>query len=296
LENRTREGILYGLAAYFWWGLVPIYFRWLGKVSPFDILAHRIAWSAVFLVFLLTITKRWPETLQAMRNPRVLWPLVGSAVLVAYNWLMYILGVHFQMIVQASLGYFILPLVSVALGMIIFGERMRPLQKLAIAFAGAGVAMLTLTAGEFPWLAIALAVSFSFYGMIRKKVPVDGLIGLAVETFVLLPLALMFLAYSYEQRAEWDEPDLLFRLSLSGVVTAIPLLCFGQAARRLPFSMLGFMQYISPSLQFVLAVLLFDEPVRGGWWNYALVWSALLIFTLDSFRWYRQREHAVSGV
>jgi chloramphenicol-sensitive protein RarD len=194
------------------------------------------------------------------------------------------------MIVQASLGYFILPLVSVALGMVIFGERMRRLQRLAIAFASVGVALLTWSAGEFPWLAIALAVSFSFYGMIRKQVPVDGLIGLAVETFVLTPFALLFLANSYTQRGEWDDPELLFKLSLSGIVTAVPLLCFGQAARRLPFSMLGFMQYISPSLQFLLAVVLFEEPVRGGWLNYALVWSALLIFSIDSFRWYRQQD------
>jgi chloramphenicol-sensitive protein RarD len=174
--------------------------------------------------------------------------------------------------------------------MVIFGERMRRLQQLAIIFAVVGVGLLTWSAGEFPWLAIALAVSFSFYGMIRKQVPVDGLVGLAVETFVLLPLALMYLAFSYEQGSEWGEPELLFKLSLSGVVTAIPLLCFGQAARRLPFSMLGFMQYISPSLQFVLAVILFDEPVRGGWLNYALVWTALLVFTLDSFQWYRQQH------
>ena len=295
MQNQTREGILYGLGAYFWWGLVPLYFRWLGKVSPFDILAHRIAWSAVFLVLLLTLTRRWPEALRALRTPSIVWPLVGSAVLVAYNWLMYILGVHFHMIVQASLGYFILPLVSIALGIIIFRERTRPLQQIAIAFAGVGVALLTLVGGEFPWLALALAVSFSFYGMIRKKVPVDGLIGLAVETFVLLPLALCYLAYSFEQGGEWDEPELLFKLSLSGVVTAIPLLCFGQAARRLPFSMLGFMQYISPSLQFLLAVFLFDEPVRGGWWNYGLVWSALLIFTLDSYRWYRRQQQTVQA-
>jgi chloramphenicol-sensitive protein RarD len=293
LQNLTREGILYGLGAYIWWGMMPLYFRWLGKVSPFDILAHRIAWSAVFLVLLVTMTGRWRETLRAIRTRNIVLPLVASAVLVAYNWLMYILGVHFRMVVQASLGYFILPLVSVALGVVIFHERLRPLQQLAIVFAAVGVALLTLTAGEFPWLALALAVSFSFYGMIRKKVPVDGLIGLAVETFVLLPIALAYLAISYEEGSDWVEPGLLFRLSLSGIVTAIPLLCFGQAARRLPFSMLGFMQYISPSLQFLLAVFVLHENVVGGWMNYSLVWAALLIFTLDSVLWYRRQSERV---
>lgn len=286
-RNATRDGFLYGLGAYLWWGLVPLYFRWLGQVEPLDILAHRIAWSGVFLVILLTLTKRWPEITHCFRTPTLIGPLTGSAILVAYNWMMYILGVHLQIIVQSSLGYFILPLVSVALGMLVFHEELRPLQKLAIAVAAAGVGLLTTVAGEFPWLAISLAVSFSFYGMIRKKVPVDGLIGLAVETFVLLPLALAYLAYGYTEKQEVESWDLLAKLSLSGIVTAIPLVCFGQAARRLPFSILGFMQFISPSLQFLLAVFLFGEPVRGGWTNYALVWAALVIFSIDSYRWYR---------
>jgi chloramphenicol-sensitive protein RarD len=167
---------------------------------------------------------------------------------------------------------------------------MRPLQQLAIACACLGVSMLTFEGGEFPWLALAVAVSFSSYGIIRRQVPVDGLIGVAVETIVLLPIALMYLAIVSWQRPQQQDAEVLFKLSLSGIVTAIPLLCFGQAARRLPFSMLGFMQYISPSVQFLLALYLFDEKVKGGWLNYVLVWTALVIFSIDSYRWYRKQE------
>jgi chloramphenicol-sensitive protein RarD len=288
VQNAAREGILYGLVAYLWWGLVPIYFRWLGTVPPLDILAHRIVWSAVFLALILTVSRRWPETIRCLATPRLLIPLTVSAILVAVNWLMYILGVHYQMIVQASLGYFILPLVSVTLGVVIFSERLRRLQQLAIAFAIAGVTLLTWESGEFPWLALGLALSFSVYGLIRKQVPVDGLVGLAVETIVLLPAALAFLAFGSE-RGELEDSTLVFRLSLSGVVTAVPLLCFGQAARRLPLSTLGFMQYVAPSVQFLLAIFLFREEVRGGWFNYGFIWTALVIFTIDSFRVYRQQ-------
>jgi chloramphenicol-sensitive protein RarD len=289
LAGATREGVLYGLAAYGWWGLVPIYFHWLGDTPALDILAHRIAWSVVFLGFILTLTGRWPETIRCLRTPKLLGPLTVSALLVAGNWMLYIFSVEWKMIVQSSLGYFILPLVSIVLGLAIFRERLRPLQILAIAFAGVGVSLLTWEVGTFPWLALGLALSFSVYGMIRKKVPVDGLTGLAVETVVLLPIALTYLAFRYAQQGSVEDLSLLFKLSLSGVVTAVPLLCFGQAARRLPFSMLGFMQYISPSVQFLLAVTLFKETVLGGWLNYGLVWTALAIFLLDSYLGYRRQ-------
>lgn len=290
VQTATREGFLYGLAAYLWWGLVPIYFHWLGPVAPLHILAYRIAWSAVFLGLILTAASRWPQTVRCLATPRLFWPLTASALLVAFNWLMYILAVYLHIIVQASLGYFMLPLVSIVLAMLIFRERMRPLQQLAIAFAFVGVCLLTWTAGTFPWIAIALAVSFAIYGMIRKQVPVDGLVGLTVETIVLLPIALAYIIYAHCEYDDLADAWLLAKLSLSGVVTAVPLLCFGQAARRLPLSMLGFMQYISPSVQFLLAIWLFGETVRGGWLNYGLVWTALVIFSLDSYLAYRRSK------
>ena len=285
----AREGFLYGLGAYIWWGLVPFYFLWLGPFSPLDFVAHRIVWSGVLLGATITLLNRWPDTLRCFRTPKLLVPLCVSAVLVAYNWLIYVLCVVSGEIVQASLGYFILPLLSVFLGLIVFQERLRPLQQVAILFAAVGVVSLAWSAGVFPWLALAIALSFSVYGMIRKKVPVDGLIGLTVETAVLAPIALAYLFLGYWERGETEDAALLFKYSASGVVTAVPLLCFGQAARSLPFAVLGFMQYISPSLQFLLALLLFHERVLGGWYNYGLVWVALLIFSVDSYRWYRQQ-------
>ena len=290
MNHPTREGILYGLGAYVWWGLVPIYFRWLGEISALHILAHRIFWTVIFLAVIISLSRRWTETMRCLTTPRLVGPLIASALLVAGNWLLYILSVELKVIIQASLGYFILPLVSVVLGMVFFGERLRPLQYLAIAFAFTGVALLTWEVGTFPWISLGLAASFSVYGMIRRQVPVDGLIGLTVETIVLLPIALGYLAVVYWQRWEVEDAELLGKLSLSGIVTAIPLLCFGQAARRLPFSVLGFMQYISPSIQFLLAVFLIGETVQGGWLNYILVWTALVIFSLDSYRWFRRRE------
>ncbi|MBI1831203.1 MAG: EamA family transporter RarD [Planctomycetes bacterium] len=290
MQNATREGMLYGLAAYLWWGLVPLYFRWLGPVQPLDILAHRIVWSAVLLAAIITFAGRWPETLRCLRTPKIVLPLTVSAILVAYNWLMYIVGVHLQIIVQASLGYFILPLVSVLFAMLIFHETMRPLQNIAVLVALLGVLRLTWLGGEFPWLALALAVSFSAYGMIRKQVEVDGLIGLTVETFVLLPIAAGYLAIGYCQRMEIEDADLFGKLMLSGIVTAIPLLCFGEAARRLPFATLGFMQFISPTVQMLLAITIFEETATGGWLGYTLVWSALVIFSIDSYLRYRRDE------
>ena len=291
-----REGFWYGLGAYVWWGLVPFYFFWLNqsaKFPPLEFVAHRIVWSALLLGFVLTVTRRWPTARICLTTPRLILPLFASAVLVGGNWLIYVLCVDNDTIVQASLGYFILPLVNLLFGLVIFRERVRPLQCLAVAIASTGVVSIGIAIGTTPWLALGLAASFSLYGLIRKQVPVDGLIGLAIETFVLLPIVLVYLAIVYLHRMEIEEPLLLFKLSMSGIVTAVPLLCFGQAARRLPFAMLGFMQYISPSLQFLLALVLFDETVVGGWHNFGIVWIALLIFSFDSYLWFRQREPRV---
>lgn len=291
MPHQARDGFLYGLTAYVWWGLVPLYFAWLGSYPPYDFVAHRILWSALFLGLILTCTRRWPETLRCLTTPKLIRPLGASAFLVAANWLGYVLCVENRLIVQASLGFFVLPLVNVALGLLVLRERPRILQTLAIGVALLGVSVLTSAYGEVPWLALALAVSFAFYGLIRKQVPVDGLTGVAVETIVLLPLTSIYLAVAYLYRLEVEEPALFCKLSLSGVVTAVPLLCFGQAARRLPFTTLGFMQYISPSLQFWLAITLFAEPVED-WTGYLIVWTALVVFSIDSYREYRTQPGA----
>lgn len=293
MTSSTREGFLYGLVAYVWWGLVPFYFLWLGPFVAGDFVAHRIVWSAVFLGILILFLRRGHETLRVFRDPKLFVPLCISAVLVAYNWLMYVFCVATGEIVQASLGYFILPLLSVFLGLIVFHERLRPFQQAAILVAAASVISLTWAAGVFPAQAFAIALSFSVYAMIRKKVPVDGLIGVTIETLVLAPVALAYLLWSYWERGETEDALTLIKLAVSGVVTAVPLLCFGQAARRLPFAMLGFMQYISPSLQFLIALWLFHEKVMGGWFNYGLVWLALAIFSIDSYFQFRRQQEPI---
>ena len=291
-----RAGLLYGLAAYGWWGLVPLYFKTIADLPAVEILAHRIVWSVVFLLIILAWAKRWQDVARCFRDRRLLLTLFGSTVLIAVNWLVYIHGVISGQLVQASLGYFILPLVSIALGMIWFKERLRRLQLAAVVVAAAGVLELTRARGELPWIALVLALSFGFYGLLRKRAPVDGLVGLSVEVLLLLPAAAGYLIYlgltgSLTLGARDATTDLL--LFASGIVTAVPLLCFGQAARKLQLSTLGFLQYLSPTLALVLAVALYGEEFRAQEAvSFGLIWVALAIYSFDLLRTLRRTESA----
>jgi chloramphenicol-sensitive protein RarD len=287
-RNTAREGLLYGLGAYVSWGLVPLYFSPLSRhVPPGEILAHRVVWTLVFLAVIITAAGRWGDLARCLRSRKLLLALTLSAFLIAANWFVYILCVAWGRIVHASLGYFLNPLVSVLLGMIVFRERLRGLQVFALLLAVAGVVRLLFEADDLPWLGLTLAFSFGFYGLVRKLAPVDGLIGLSVETIVLTPLALTFLlALQALGQLTFGNvsagTDAL--IACSGVITAIPLLCFGQAARRLPLSTLGFLQYLSPSIQFGLAIAL-GEPITSARLTcFGLIWAALVVFSLDSWR------------
>jgi chloramphenicol-sensitive protein RarD len=278
--------LAYGLAAYGLWGVIPLYFWALRSLPPVEFLAHRIVWCLLFLVVVLTLSRRWPAVFRALGTPRTRRLLTVSACLVAVNWLVYIYSVATERVLHSSLGYFINPLFNVLLGLVFFRERLRPAQWLAVALAAAGLAYLVWAAGELPWIAPALAVSFGLYGLVRKVTPVDGLTGLAVETLVLTPPAAACLLWwaaagsSSFGHNGWHFDALLM---LSGVLTALPLLCFGQAARRLRLSTLGFLQYLAPSTQFLLAVYLFGEPFRPEQQvGFGCTWVALLIFTADS--------------
>ncbi len=282
----TRGGLLYGLAAYGFWGLMPLYFWLVGTVSPLEILAHRVVWSVVLVAGILTVWRRWPDLQHSFRSGRIVRLLLASAVLVAVNWLVYIYGVWTQRVLQTSLGYFINPLFSVVLGLVFFRERLRLGQWFALGLATAGLAYLVFTVGELPWIALAVAGSFGLYGLVRKTAPVDGLIGLAIETMLLAPAALAGLAVGVTTGTATfgnNEGMTDGLLLLSGVVTTIPLLCFGQAARRLPLSTLGFLQYVAPSMQFLLAVWVFREPfLPAQQISFAFIWAALAIFTGDA--------------
>jgi chloramphenicol-sensitive protein RarD len=279
------------------WGVVPLYFNALAPVEPLEILAHRIVWSLLFLALLLTVAKRWGDLLGCLRDRAALRVLLVTTVLIAGNWFVYIYGVSTQQVVQTSLGYFINPLVNVVLGMIFLGERLRRLQWAAVALAAAGVVMLTLDGDGLPWIALTLGCSFGTYGLLRKLVPVDGLVGLAVETTILFPLAAAYLGWlacagsmGLGAHDTWHD----FLLVISGVVTTVPLLCFVQAARRLRLATLGFFQYLSPSLQFAIAVLVLEEPFdleKLG--SFVFIWVALALYTLDSVLAQRKPREAV---
>jgi chloramphenicol-sensitive protein RarD len=289
----SRAGLLYGLAAYGLWGVLPLYFAALTAVRPLELLAHRITWSVLFLAFLLTGWRRWPELVRALSQPGTRRLLLITTGLIGVNWFVFIYAVWSKQTVQSSLGYFINPLFSIVLGVVVFRERLRPAQWGALLLAAGGLIFLVVALGTLPWIALVLAGSFGLYGLFRKLAPVDGVIGLSVETLLLLPLSsgyLVFLSARGEQalgRLGWEVGVLLL---LSGAVTAVPLICFGQAARRLRLSVLGFLQYLAPSLQLILAVTVLGEtflPQQKV--AFACIWAALAVVTLDALWAQRQR-------
>jgi chloramphenicol-sensitive protein RarD len=277
---------------------MPLYFAALAAVPPVELVAHRVVWSVVVLAGLLTWLGRWKDVRACLSRGRTFVLLLVGSVLIAVNWFAFIYAVVTGQTLQSSLGYFITPLLSIVLGVLVFRERLNAWRWGAVGLAGLGLAYLVGKHGGAPWIALTLALSFGLYGLLRKVVAVDGLVGLAVETLLLTPAATAVLAVWLWQgtatlgRLGWRLDALLL---LSGVITAIPLLCFGEAARRLPLSTLGFLQYLGPSLQFVLAVAYFGETFRPELQVcFACTWTALLIVTIDSLRAQRRRS-AVLG-
>ncbi|MCI0650455.1 MAG: EamA family transporter RarD [Planctomycetes bacterium] len=282
----ARAGLLCGVAAYLWWGLVPIYFKAIAHVPADEVLAHRIAWAVLLLALIITARGSWAPLCDSLRAPRAIPMLLASTLLVAVNWYVYIWAVAHDRVLDGSLGYFINPLFSVLLGCLVLRERLRRLQALGVAIAALGVASQAIALGRVPAIALVLAVTFALYGFVRKKAPVGALAGLAVETAILLPFALAYLAWlGLENKlvfcAGGDRTtDLL--LALGGVVTATPLLFFASAARRLPLSTVGFLQYIAPTGQFLLAVLAYGEPFTTTHAvAFGCVWGGLCLFTYD---------------
>jgi len=264
------------------WGVFPLYFRMLAHVSPWVILGHRILWSAVFLGVVISIRREWPLVWPVVRQPRNMLLLAAGGVLIAINWLVFVYVVVTGHVLESSLGYFINPLFSVALGMIFLRERLRPWQWVAVVIAGVAVANLTFRGERIPWIALSLAVSFGLYGLVRKKVNIHSLHGLLVETVVLLPVALIgLLSLPLNQ----PTPGTLGLLAFLGVITATPLLFFGAAVRRLPLSTMGFLQYIGPTLQFLVAILVFREPLdHTKLVSFGLCWAGIAVYVADSLR------------
>ncbi|OYW93091.1 MAG: EamA family transporter [Pseudomonadales bacterium 32-61-5] len=274
-----RKGYLLGLTTFSIWGLFPLYFKAVEQYAALEIVTQRAIWSALFgaLVLLLWKHPGWWQELLA--HPKRIGVLMISSVLIASNWLIYVWAVNNNHMVEASLGYYINPLVNVMLGLLILRERLRPLQWLAVAMAALGVALQLITLGEFPWVSIALALSFGSYGLLRKQAPVAALPGLVVETWLLF-----FGSGTSTEPAFWRTTDALW-LMAAGPVTLIPLLCFNAAARHLPYSTLGFLQYITPTLLLILAVWVYHEPFPADrQLAFIFIWAGLAVYSYDAWR------------
>lgn len=293
-EHASRGGLLLGLGAYAAWGVLPLYFRLLAAVPALEVLAHRVIWSLVLLIIVVSAMRRW-RAIRAAISARTFVMLAGSATLIAINWLIYIWAVNNGHTLAGSLGYFINPLLNVGLGVVVLGERLRKWQGVAIAIASAGVATMAFVALDTLWISLSLAVTFGFYGLVRKIVAIDALGGLLVETMVLAPLSLGYVLMIGRAGtgAMGVAPSTDVLLVLLGALTALPLLMFAAAARRLPYSTLALLQYVAPTLQFIVAVAVFGEPLRPlHILVFGLIWTGCAIFAWDSVRGARKARVA----
>ncbi len=296
-RDRATTGLFYGLAAYGIWGLLPAFMKLLVTVPPVEILAHRIIWSALLLGIVVSVVRGWRQVAAVLRSARLVGVLIVTALLIGGNWLLYIWAVNSGHVLESSLGYFINPLVNVALGVAVLGERLGRVQLVAVAFAAAGVLYLGLAQAGVPWISLGLAVSFSLYGLFRKMAPVDPLTGLFVETLLLAPASLALILYlgrlGTGSFGVDTHIDLL--LLLSGALTAAPLLMFSAAAKRLRYATLGLLQYIAPTMQFLLAVFAFHERLTHAHLvAFALIWTGLAIFAGQALRAERARRLALA--
>jgi chloramphenicol-sensitive protein RarD len=281
-----HPGVLSAALAYVCWGLFPLYFRPLAGIAPLDVVAHRVVWSALFVLALLIARRRWAWLPDALRRPGVLGAFAASALLLSVNWLTYVWAVANGHVVDASLGYFITPLINVLLGWAVLHERLRPAQWAAVALAAAGVLWLALQGGQLPWIALVLGCSFGGYGLLRKTAVLGALEGLALETMLLVPVALAWLAWT-AWRGGAAAPDGLAAALLVGLgpVTALPLLLFAAGARRVRLATLGLLQYLAPSLQFGLGAWLFHETVTPARLvGFGLIWAALWLYSAEAWR------------
>jgi len=282
-----NKGILNGIAAYALWGFFPIYWKLLQQVSALQVIGHRIAWSFILLIAFILLTKQWKDFRSAALTSKTLGIYAVAGVLLTINWLVYVWGVNTGFIVETSLGYFINPLLSVLLGVIFLRERLRSAQWIPVGLAAAGVIYLTLAYGRLPWIALTLAFTFGFYGFVKKLAPLGSLYGLTLETGIVFPIALIYLAVvELTGVGAFLHDGALIDLLLigAGVVTTIPLLMFASAAKQIPLTVVGILQYIAPTLQFLIGVFIYGEPFdQARLVGFGLVWLALIIFWVESY-------------
>ena len=295
-DNRTIQGVYFALAANMFWGIVPIYFKWIDHVSPLEILAHRIVWALILLICILAYTGDLKELRVSIAR---LPTLFLTAMLLMINWLVFIYAIVNQNITETSLGYFINPLVSVFLAVLFLQERLRRMQWVAIVIATAGIAIQLILFGHMPWLALGLAFSFGFYGLLRKNLGLHAIAGLAIEILIVAPFALAYIAWiAHRQTMTFgDDIDIDLLLMLGGFVTSFPLLCFAAAVTRLPLSVIGMLQYIAPTISLMIALLVYNEEFgTDRLVTFGCIWVALMLFTAEAWIHNKQQTPAPTSL
>ena len=296
-QTNAKKGVLLAIGAYTMWGIAPIYFKTITFVPALEILSHRVIWSFFFLAIIIHFSHQWRNVVSIFQSKSKMLYLIATALLIGANWLIFIWAINANHMLDASLGYYINPLINVVFGMLFLGERLRKLQWFAVALAAIGVAIQIVVFGSVPVVAFALAISFAFYGLLRKKVSVNGQTGLFIETLVLIPAALIYLAWfagSATSSMANNELNLNVLLISAGIVTTLPLLCFTGAATKLKLSTLGFFQYIGPSLMFLLAVLIYGEAFSTDKAiTFTFIWGALVVFSYDGLTQGRKRSATI---
>lgn len=287
MMSQPISGVLFGLAAFAAWGFLPAYWKQMQAVSPFEILCHRIVWSCLFLFVIISFQKRWKEVSSIVQTPSKVKGLILSGALIGFNWFVYIWAVNSGRVVETSLGYYINPMINVLIGYLLLGETFSRLQYTAVAFAAAGVVYSLVSYGALPWFALTLAITFALYGYLRKKIQVPPIPGLLVETLVLFVPAFAYLGYQLFSGQSYfmKEGELTLWMIGSGVVTSLPLLWFAAAARRLNLSTIGILQYLAPSIAFILGVFIYQEPFdHHNLITFGCIWAGVFLYTWESLR------------
>lgn len=284
-DAEVRSGVILGLVAYTLWGVFPVYFKWIGSVAALEVLGHRVVWAVPFGALIILARRQWPEVRRALLDRSMVAWLALAALCISVNWLIYIWAVQHDRIFEASLGYYINPLMYVMVGVAILGERLRRLQIMAVVFASVGVLFLAIGGGVFPWVALSLAALFTAYGVIRRQISIGAMPGLFIETSLLFPVAFVWLSWliAHEQAAiASGDAGLSFLLVLAGPVTVIPLLLFALAAKRLTLTSIGFMQFLAPTLQFFTGLYYGEQLTTAHMVCFACIWVAVVFFSYDA--------------
>ncbi|WP_214706249.1 EamA family transporter RarD [Exiguobacterium sp. s4] len=294
--NGVNKGVMPTVGAYVMWGVLPIYWKFLQEIPSGQILAHRIVWSFLFILLVLKWTKQWTEFNYALRHRATRNAFMLNGFIVSANWFVYIWAVNHGYIIEASLGYYINPLVSMVLGVLVFRESLNRVQWLAVTVAAIGVLVLTFGYGSFPWIAFILASTFGFYGMVKKRRPLASTVSLGIETLAVVPVAIIFLGWQTSQGGltMTTEPVIWVALIGTGVMTALPLLLFGYGAQHIPFTLVGFLQFIAPTLSLAIGVILYNEPFTGYHiFAFTCIWIAIFFFSWNSWIQTRKRRQLV---